>query len=297
MNKAKTDLIQARIREIDAIPTVPAILRPLLHYLEQPEDQIEVPKIVELVSCDGSIAAQCLHMANSPLFGRSRAVDTVRGAVISLGVGRLRDILLSCVLVRMVPKAKWLIDPVVFWQHSLGCALLCRQFARKINYHAPEKAYLAGLLHDLGEVVNSVLLPSEFRSAAEKAFSQSLPIHEAELSAMGFTHCESGEILARHWNLAPDIGSVIRHHHDVQQAKLHPVLVALVNLCDLLCRMRGLGYGYYESREVDFLEEPAWWILTKEYPHLEQFDLARFTFEMDEYTTQIRDLVSSVFPS
>ena len=95
MTMVAMDLIRDRVKRVDALPTIPAILRPLLHYLEQPMEQLEVEKIVELISCDNSIAAQCLQMTNSPLYGRRQSVNTVRGAVIALGVRRLRDILLS----------------------------------------------------------------------------------------------------------------------------------------------------------------------------------------------------------
>jgi hypothetical protein len=46
--------------------------------------------------------------------------------------------------------------------------------------------------------------------------------------------------------------------------------------------MRGLGYGYYERRKVDWMSEPAWAILLKEHRNLEGVDLVRFSFELDE---------------
>jgi hypothetical protein len=53
--------------------------------------------------------------------------------------------------------------------------------------------------------------------------------------------------------------------------------VALVHLSDLLCRMRGLGYGYYERYKVDWGADPAWAILLKEHRDLEGVDLVRFS--------------------
>ncbi len=74
-------------------------------------------------------------------------------------------------------------------------------------------------------------------------------------------------------------------------------LVALVHLSDLLCRMRGLGYGYYECHKVDLVYDPAWAILLKEYRDLEGMDLVRFTFELDEAVEEIHAMVSMVFGS
>lgn len=111
---------------------------------------------------------------------------------------------------------------------------------------------------------------------------------------MGFTHCESGQALAQKWKLSPKLIEVIACHHDMEQATARPV-VALVHLSDLLCRMRDLGYGYYERQKVDLIADPAWAILSKEYRDLENIDLARFTFELDEAVQEIHALVTSVF--
>jgi hypothetical protein len=89
--------------------------------------------------------------------------------------------------------------------------------------------------------------------------------------------------------------SVIANHHDVEKAESAQALVALVHLSDLLCRMRGMGYGYYERRKVDMISDPAWEILAKEHRELEGIDLARFTFELDDAVGEIFELVSTVF--
>ena len=114
---------------------------------------------------------------------------------------------------------------------------------------------------------------------------------------MGFTHCESGMALAEKWKMADDIVEVIAHHHAIERSQKAQPLVALVHLSDLLCRMRGLGYGYYERRMVDLIADPAWTILLKEHRDLEGVDLARFTFELDEGVQEIHALVSTVFGS
>jgi hypothetical protein len=122
------------------------------------------------------------------IFGRWQKVDSLRGAVIGLGFHRVGDIAMSRGVLNMTPKNCGGIDPVAFWEHSLGCALVCRHFARKISYPDPSKAYLAGLLHDLGIIVDLWVLPKEFRAAFEIARSED----EAEQKVLGFSHCESG---------------------------------------------------------------------------------------------------------
>src|SRR5579863_3744448 len=144
----KQALLQ-RLEGLHQIPTIPAVLAPLLRYLQQPVEQLDVQKVTDMIAQDKALAAQCLQMANSPLFGRWQKIDSLRGAVVGLGFQRVSDIAMSCGVLNMTPKDSG-IDPTAFWEHSLGCALVSRHFARKISYPDPGKAYLAGLLHDLG---------------------------------------------------------------------------------------------------------------------------------------------------
>ena len=100
-----------KISSVKAIPAMPAILMPLLELLQKPTDQVPVDEVVRLVSYDKTIAAQCLRIAGSPLFGLSRAPDTIRSAVISMGITRLKDVVLTFSLGQILPAEKFIIDP------------------------------------------------------------------------------------------------------------------------------------------------------------------------------------------
>jgi HD-like signal output (HDOD) protein len=294
---ANKESLVKRLDGMRQIPTVPAVLAPLLRYLQQPLEQVDVHNVVHLIAQDKSLAAQCLGMANSPLFGRWQKVESVHGAIIGLGIHRVSDIAMSCSLLNMLPAENGGIDPAVFWEHSLGCALVCRRFARKIKFVDPGKAYLAGLLHDLGIIVNLWALPREFRGAYAVAREEGIPLHEAEQKVLGFTHCDSGGLLAERWELPPDLVGVVAHHHAPDQSVNHAALVSLVKLSDLLCRMSGLNYGYVEKRQVNFLEEPGFAALAQECPSLKDFDWARLTFELDSYMDEVHLLVRSIYRS
>ena len=114
------EVIRTRLEKLNSIPTVPAIVRPLLHYMEKPIDQMEVKRVVDMISCDESVAAQCLRMANSALYFLPQIVKTIHGAVIVLGVRQVREILLACSLLNLVPKDQNLALAMSLWEHSLG---------------------------------------------------------------------------------------------------------------------------------------------------------------------------------
>jgi HD-like signal output (HDOD) protein len=296
MNTAATKApLLSRVEGLQNIPTIPAVLAPLLRYLQQPVEDLDVQKVTDMIAQDKSLAAQCLQMANSPLFGRWKKIDSLRAAILGLGFHRVSDIAMSCGVLNMIPKDCAGIDPVVFWEHSLGCALVCRHFARLISFPDPSKAYLAGLLHDLGIIVNLWVFPKEFREAYEFARAQGIPLHEAEQSVLGFTHCESGRLLADKWDLSPDLREVVSLHHNPQASQEHSGLVALVELSDLLCRMSGLNYGYIENRQVNLLEQAGFAVLSQQCKGLKDFDWARLTFELDSYMDEVHALVRTIY--
>jgi putative nucleotidyltransferase with HDIG domain len=297
MTESSTETIRERVAGIEVMPAIPAVFLPLLKLLGSSAEEAKVDEVVRLVSYDNTIAAQCLRVAGSPLFGLAQPPKSIKGAVISLGLRRVETILLTCCLGQAFPAKKWVLDPVVFWRHSLGCAMVCRKFSEKLASADAEKAYMAGLLHDIGFMVNCLVFSQEFATAMERACQEEIPLDEAEQATMGFTHCESGRALAEKWKLADDVIEVIAHHHAIERSEKAQPLVALVHLSDLLCRMRGLGYGYYERHKVDLIADPAWAILSKEYRDLEGMDLVRFTFELDEAVGEIHAMVATVFGS
>jgi HD-like signal output (HDOD) protein len=290
----KQTLLQ-RLDDLRKIPTIPAVLAPLLGYLQQPVEQLDMEKITDIISQDESLTAQVLRMANSPLVGLTQNVQSLRGAVISLGAHHVSDIAMACGVLKILPTDKTTFDPLVFWEHSLGCALVCRRLARKIDFPDPGKAYLAGLLHDLGIILNLWVLPKEFGAAWELGKTEGIPLHEAEQRILGFTHTDSGRLLAARWSLSPELIEVVSHHHTPEQATDYPGLVALVQLADLLCRMSGLNYGYAEVRQVNLAEESGFVLLEKHFSPLKNFDWARLTFELDAYMDEVHSLVRAIY--
>jgi putative nucleotidyltransferase with HDIG domain len=288
------DEIRPAIMALDAIPTIPAIIQPLTSMLRLPAEQVDVEQVVRLVSYDSSITAQCLRMANSPLFGR-RKPETVRSAILALGLKRVQAILFGCCLNRIVPPDKWAFNAEIFWRHSLGCALVSQRLAILIGYPEPEKAYLAGLLHDLGVLVNTLACTEEYRKCIATAREEQIPLDVSEQKNLGFTHCQSGKILAEQWKFSPDVIAAIEHHHHVVSTSPDPSLVALVHLSDLLCRLRDLGFGYYEAVGVELAADEAWSTLLQHRPQLANLDLVRLSLDIDGAMEEIVATVDVVF--
>jgi putative nucleotidyltransferase with HDIG domain len=293
MNQQQRAELEAKIQTLETVSTAPAILAPLLQMLRLPADQLPIEKVVHLISRDAAVAAQCVHVANSPLFAR-RQVETARGAVMTLGIERVRSVLIALCMNQTVPASNWVLNRSSFWRHSLGCALVTQTMAQVIGYPEPEKAYLAGLIHDIGFLVNSRLYNEKLKKCLEFAVDHKCALHVAEESILGFSHQDSGGILCRRWGFSEQLQEVAAHHH-LDGVETTSPLVCLVHLSDLLCRVRNLSYGYYEVLAVTLAQNSAWKPLISAYPSLAEVDFVRFVLDMDGRMPQISALVDSVF--
>jgi len=290
-------LISKRLAGLRQIPTIPPVLMRLLNYLQQPAESLNVQTVIDMIAKDNSLALQCLQMANSPLFGHRQKIDSLRGAVVSLGIHQISDIAVSCGLLSVLPTVWSGLDPVVLWEHSLGVALVSENLARTVGFKDVNKAYLAGLLHDVGIIVNLWVLPAEFRAAYELARRDGIPLHEAEALVLDFNHCDSGRLIAEQWELAPDLADVAGCHHDAQPSSDYPELIAIVNLSDILCRMSSLNHGFIEARQIDLLQQESFTVLLQKFPAIESMDWARITFELDSHIVEVERLVQAIYRS
>lgn len=295
MNAATNKVLQQKVSRLRNLPAMPSVLQSLGECLSENSSDANIERVVELISYDKSLAAQCLRIANSALFGRRIEVDSVSRAVMALGLWRIRDIVYSCSLPNMFSGVENGMAQPTFWRHALGTALVSQHLAQRLGIANFEKFYLAGLLHDIGILVNSLLFEKEFKHALKLAESSETPLCEVEQRVLGFTHCDSGRILADTWLLPADIAETIEFHHHPLPGNPSAEMTCTINLADLLCRLRGLGYGYYEAREFDLAAEPSWHVLQHKYPRAAELDLARFTFELDEHAIQVQALVDSIF--
>ena len=287
--------IRERVSRIQVTPAIPLVLQPLLKTLAMPAEEVDIDEVVRLVSYDNTIAAQCLRVAGSPLFGLQQPPKSIAAALVLLGLRRVESIVLTCCVGQGLPVGKSAIDPSTFWKHSLGCAMVCRTFSEHLDNADREQAYVAGLLHDIGFLVNALIIPKEFTAAVAKASREQIPLYTAEAETMGFTHCETGQALAEQWGLDAEIKQVIAHHHSVEECPEPRSLAALVHLSDLMCRMRGLGYGYSENHRFDLASNPAWSMLAEKHKELEGMDLELFAFELDDSIRQVSEAVATIF--
>jgi putative nucleotidyltransferase with HDIG domain len=284
---------QLLIREVTNLPTIPAIATRVAGLLDNSD--VELEEVADLILTDQVMASRVIKIVNSPLYKPMHEIGSLKRALIYLGLHRIREIALTCSIIKAFEGESGVFDIRTFWQHSFGVGIVSRIIAQRVRYPETEKAYICGIIHDIGEVFLSSRLKTEFQKIVDLLSGTSRSFIDAEAVTLGTTHCEIGLCLAKKWNFPKEYCDVIANHHEPDSAAIDPMLVSIVNLADLFCSVRHLDYGGREWVSFNLAEERSWQVLKAYSPNLAGLDVERFCFELDERVPEIMDLVDSLF--
>lgn len=283
------------VAKIDDLPTIPVVATQVLQLLDQPDVRVE--QVADLMLSDQVMAARVLKMVNSPVYKPGQEITSLKRALVYLGLKHIREVALTTSFIDAFDENKGAFEIATFWEHSFGVGMVSRIIAGKIGYPDQEKAYIAGIIHDLGEVFLSNFMRDEFQAVLDSIKDKPVKLVDAEAEQLGTSHCEIGLCMARKWNFPEVYCEVIAYHHTPSEAAIDPVLCAIVNLSDLFCSVRELNYGGREWVSFNLHEEQAWQILKKESPKLAELDVERFCYELDDAIPDVKELVRSIFNS
>lgn len=231
------------------IPAFPPIVLRLLDLLAR--EDVEIRELVALISSDPAFSAQILRYANSPLFGFRSQIDSLQSALVVLGLRRVRSLSMTVATANHMQGVLHIEELARCWRHMLATALLTEELARSCAL-LEDRAYTAGLLHDVGRLGLLLAYPDEYARLLREAGRNALELLDVERRELGMDHCEAGQALAAHWNLPPDFQVVAARHH-------HPPAGAAVDLLTLVhlgCRMAdSLGFWVVEPLQASAPQE------------------------------------------
>ncbi|HTY03429.1 MAG TPA: HDOD domain-containing protein [Rhodocyclaceae bacterium] len=194
------------------LPSMPQVL---LRFLRLAEDErISIEELAEVVGRDPALAAHVMIAANSAALRRGQEAKTLGQCLAALG-GRLVRIMAACLAVQSVfagTAGDRNHDLGGFWLHSLQVAELARLLALRLGRPDVEEIYLAGLLHDVGELL--LLGGMNGRYGALLAWSRDeealLALENAEF---GIDHAAAGAWLVDQWRLSSFMADAVLFHH------------------------------------------------------------------------------------
>ena len=211
------------------IPMLPAMAVEVMKTSRKP--QLRIDELVEVIARDAMIAADVLKLARSPLYATLTPARTLKEAALRLGISGVQSVVLET-LQRVIFKSPTMgpaLDAVR--RHGATVAHLSRLVARQTSIDA-EFAFLCGLLHDIGLSAGLVALGQD----------QAAVLDPHQWAALEQTHERAAGLLARLWQLAPEVALVLAHHHATRSElpKVHPA-VAVVAIAERLASDHGQG--------------------------------------------------------
>ncbi|MEO0514030.1 MAG: HDOD domain-containing protein [Planctomycetota bacterium] len=232
------------LQRIESLPPLPAIVPAILNATTNEISSAE--QVADVLRRDPTVAAKVLRIANSPFYSSDREVTDVTRAVIRLGVMAVRNLVVGLCAgsaIRGIGKARE--GHGLLWYHSVGTAAASELIARAIDYPLPEEAFIAGLLHDFGQLAMLVTETTRFEQVAQQTARGEMKFLYRERQAFGIDHTEAGAALLRHWGLPAPLIDAARHHHDdTAEAFADRPLVAIVALADTLAQRMGMGMDF-----------------------------------------------------
>jgi len=243
--------VRRKLRKLEGLPTLPPIVQKLNAMID--DERVSISQIAELIEKDQVITSKVLRLANSAFYGFPKKVSTVHSALMLLGINVIKILITTSSIFEILHK-----EDVGLWEHSVGVAACTKIIAEKVELKEPQEIATAGLLHDLGRVIEKVAFKEDYEKII-KLVESGVNHLEAERQVLGIDHAEIGAYLMRQWNLPDRLIESVDAHHELKRAKKFKKEAAAIHLADVLIHAR--GYGETILKRVPSLDERAFKIL------------------------------------
>lgn len=190
-----------------ALPPLPVLAQEIL--MTVIDDYADLATLTAKISREPSIAGRVVGIANSALFTGMRPVLSIEGAVVRLGLQRVRMLAMSALLAEQFdPRRCPPFKPARYWYHAISTANCASRLARFDPELDPDIAYLAGLLHNIGVLLLANVAPQPLAEAlAEREKAPERPLAELLRERLNTDHREAGRQLLASWGLPDQIAA------------------------------------------------------------------------------------------
>jgi putative nucleotidyltransferase with HDIG domain len=233
---------QRLVASIKDLVTLPDVAMRIARMVNDPNSS--AADIGREVSKDPALTARLLRIANSPALGQNGKIATMSRAITLLGVRQVRDLTVGLTAVRTFDGiGNELVTMASFWRHSVLCAVAATQIAERRKGSRDDSPFIAGLLHDIGQLV----LYSRAPELARRALLMSVDdpddagLYVCEREVMGFDHAAVGVALARNWGLPLALQECIEFHHEPERAPSHPLEAATIHVANSVAVLAEIG--------------------------------------------------------
>lgn len=239
------------IREISHIATLPEITLKIIQLVEDPTSTAQ--DLHNVIAKDPALCTRILKVVNSAFYGLPGQIGSINRAIVLLGLNAVKNIAIAASLSKLFKGGQLTtsFSAKDLWTHSIGAGAASKLIAEKMKLGLTDEAFLAGLIHDIGIMVELQSDRARLVEVLDKVVSMdadpaSPPTGDflaAELAVFGATHQDFGAGLCDKWKFPKSFIYVTGHHHDpLALAKDNRALASIVFVADRLCTRLNEGF-------------------------------------------------------
>ena len=232
---------QAVVESLPRLPAFPQIVLNILAVLDDENSSISV--LINHLQRDPVIAGRVLAAANNSSQYGQRNMGGIATAVSFIGMRRVREIVLTTSLVDFSRQTR---SSQFFLEHCLAVGIATQELAKEVSLN-PDRALIAGLLHDIGKLWMCYLYPKQHQEVITHLDRHHNPLCDVEQEIFGMDHCKIGAVIAQHWGLPEDIIEAISLHHQINVPDMNP-LAAITHIAEAISN--GLDFPYREDNQI-----------------------------------------------
>jgi len=270
----REQIVANAIQEISHIATLPEVTLKIIELVEDPSSTAQ--DLHNIISYDPALCSRLLKVVNSAFYGLPGQIGSINRAIVLLGLNAVKNIAIAASLAKLFRGGD--LTPNFsardLWKHSTATAAGAKLIADKLKIGLPDEAFLAGLIHDIGVMVElqadrHKLIEVVDQLEVDKDGVPTKCMLEIEEQVFGATHQDFGAGLCDKWKFPRTFHHVTGSHHDPFDVPAdNRLLTCIVYVADRMAADLGAGFRLdLQSTEIDseLLEELK---LTK--PQLEE---------------------------
>lgn len=211
-----------RLAEIEQTKAMSPTITQLMSMTRKPDCSLSA--VTEVISHDQSVALKILKLANSAVYSRGEPVNSVKDAVLRIGLERIRQAAMNIGVIDQfgTTDVSARFNFMHFWEHSICCGLLAGKLGEMTGTLDRDRAFALGLLHDLGRMVLTESFAEEYETVLDTAHDLDLPLEQVESRMLLLNHAAVVERVLHMWNFPKElIGPMANHHLSASNLREH----------------------------------------------------------------------------
>ncbi len=226
-----------RFTEVHPLPHVVTTVTRLINDPDSTMKDFE-----DVIKMDPVLVSRLLRLVNSPYYGLVQTVGSIGRAVAFLGMKNLHNLVVTDALKNLFigPEIDSVFSKKKLWVHSAAVSICSKMIAERIFGMNGDDAFLCGILHDFGLLVEEQVQQQDFHRICSSCKSTSSLI-EMEMHLFATNHCEICHLMTLDWNMPVTIQNAIRDHHLISDDFKPATLTGIIQISEYITGQLGIS--------------------------------------------------------